>query len=344
MDKDRVERIFSMFMYLTYNRNKNVEDLAKMLGVNKSTIYRYIDLYKSLGFELSTEYGGVYRVVSFPNDFKRLFKLQPGKNIPCLEKDIDAGEPWNGSTYEVLGEFKENCAYTKVPFLRRFTENANKLIKASKEKKVVILRQYESNNRNSYCDRKVEPYDFGWYFNYLWAYDHKTLKNEMFRVTQIGEVEILDQNWSEEKRHKKQKLDVFGTAGHRTTHVRLRLTMRAKNRLIDEHPMAIRMVRRMGDSLLWEFDAGLCGYRELARFCQGYMNEIEILEGEGLQEYMIEFMEEQLRIAKDNLAKTKLADRVRTAMPAVPEENPERQVERRKLDCRKKLSGVRQTA
>ena len=53
--------------------------------------------------------------------------------------------------------------------------------------------------------------------------------------------------------------------------------MRAKNRLMDEHPMAIRMVRRMGDSLLWEFDAGLCGYRELARFCQGYMNEIEIL-------------------------------------------------------------------
>ena len=56
MDKDRVERIFSMFMYLTYNRNKNVEDLAKMLGVNKSTIYRYIDLYKSLGVERNNEF------------------------------------------------------------------------------------------------------------------------------------------------------------------------------------------------------------------------------------------------------------------------------------------------
>lgn len=344
MDKDRVERIFSMFMYLTYNRNKNVEDLARMLGVNKSTIYRYIDLYKSLGFEVSTEYGGVYRIVSFPKEFQRICNLPIGGAAPCWVADLKASEPWNGSTYEVLGEFRENSAFTKVPYLRRFTENANKLIKASKEKKVVILRQYASSERNGFCDRKVEPYDFGWYFNYLWAYDHKTMKNEMFRVTQIGEVEILEQKWSEEKRHKKQKLDVFGKAGHRTTRVRLRISMRVKNRLVDEHPMAIRVVKRIGESLMWEFDAGLCGYRELTRFCQGYMNEVEVLEGEGLQEYMIEFMEEQLQTARERMAMSKLMNRARTSMPALPEESPERATERRKLEHRKKLSGVKQTA
>ena len=98
------------------------------------------------------------------------------------------------------------------------------------------------------------------------------------------------------------------------------------------------------DGSHWILKTEVCSFSGVAQFIMGLIKEVEILEGEGLQEYMIEFMEEQLRMAKDNLAKTKLADRVRTAMPAVPEENPERQVERRKLDCRKKLSGVRQTA
>lgn len=339
MEKERVERIFSMFMYLNYNRNKNVEDLADMLGVNKSTIYRYIDLYKSLGFELSTEYGGVYRIVSFPKDFQRLFKKQLGNAAPCLGADIDAGVPCIGSTYEVLGEFRENSAYTKVPYLRRFTENANKLIKASKEKKLVILRRYENDETNCFCDRKVEPYDFGWYFNYLWAYDHKTMRNELFRVSQIGEVEILDQDWTEQKRHKKQKMDVFGTYGHTTTRVRLKLSMRAKNRLIAEHPMAVRVVKRIGDSITWEFDAGLCGYREVARFCLGFLNEVQILEGEGLEEHMIGLAEEQLRMAKEYKASRLMKMKARISAPTLPVESSARLKGQRKRN-----SGIMQRA
>ena len=344
MDKDRVERIFSMFMYLTFNKDKSVEDLAKMLGVSRCTIYRYIELYKNLGFELSTKYGNVYRIVSYPKEFKELSNIPLGGTAPCWIADTNAVESWNGSTYEVLEDFRENSAYTKVPYLIKFTHNANKLIKASKEKKIVILRQYGCDESNGYCDRKVEPYNFGWYFNYLWAYDHKTMKNEMFRVTQIDEVVILDQDWSEEKRHKKQKLDVFGTAGHTTINVKVMMTLRVKNRLLDEHPMAIRKVKRLGDTSMWLLDTEVCGYRELTRFCQGFMDEVEILEGEGLMEYMIRFIDEQLKLAKENLALSKMKDRAKMAIPTLPEEDSERQVERRRLEGRKKFTGVRQTA
>lgn len=43
----------------------------------------------------------------------------------------------------------------------------------------------------------------------------------------------------------------------------------------------------------------MCGYWEVARFCQGFCGEVEILEGEGLEDYVIEYMEQQLQKAKE---------------------------------------------
>ena len=82
----------------------------------------------------------------------------------------------------------------------------------------------------------------------MWAYDTKTMQNRLFRVTQIGDVEITDEQWTEQKRHKRQSVDVFGISGHRTRTIKLKMSLRAKNRLIDEHPMAIRVVKRIDGS------------------------------------------------------------------------------------------------
>lgn len=151
---------------------------------------------------------------------------------------------------------------------------------------------------NSICERIVEPFDFCWYFNYLWAYDLEKKQNILFRVTQISEVEILDADWTENKRHRRQSFDVFGYNGHQTRHVRLRMSMRAKNRMLDQYPMTIRAVSQIKGTTDWIFDADLCSYRAVARFYQGHCSEIEILEGEGLEDFAIDQMERQLQLAK----------------------------------------------
>ena len=302
MNIERSERIFSLFLYLTYNRNKRVSDLARMFGTGGKTIYRHIELFKNLGFEFCVTFGSVYRIVAFPKNFKRLFEIDMAENdgtFPCGEPEDTAIENQGLQAYEVLSEFKENCPFTKVPYLRRFTINANKLIKACKERKVVILHEYESDTRNGYCERKVEPFDFCWYFNYMWAYDTKMMQNRLFRVTQIGEVEITDETWAEQKRHKRQSIDLFGVSGHRTTPIKLRMSLRAKNRLISEHPMAIRVVKRIEGSDEWLLSAEVCSYWEVARFCMGFLDEVEILEGDGLEEFVIEYTERQLQKAKE---------------------------------------------
>ena len=311
MDHGKLERILTLFKYLTFNRNKTVKDLAAMLGTGVKTIYRYFETFKEVGFGLSTDYGTVYRITSFPKEFMQLgegFQMVKNGGTACALALPEEEYSTEGKTYEILQEYKENSAYTKVPYLKRFSENALKLLEASKEKKVVILHGYESNRRNRVCVRKVEPFDFCWYFNWLWAYDLELKQNVLFRVTQIGEVEITGEEWKEAKRHKRQSFDVFGYNGHQTQHVRLRLSMRAKNRLLDQYPMSIRAVSQINGCSEWYFDARLCSYRAVARFYQAFCGEVEILEGEGLEDYAIECMEKQLQIAKAKRDMKRLAE------------------------------------
>lgn len=305
MNHERVERLFSLFKYLTFNKNKTVQDLARLFHASQNTIYRHIDMFKCVGFEISTTYGGIYRIVSFPKEFIKVYEMHRqavSGSINDSNPEPTADDKGNQTTYEVLGEFKENCAYTKVPYLRRYTSNAMKLIQASKEHKQVILHGYESNSRNCACDRKVEPYDFHWYFNYLWAYDLDTKQNLLFKVTQIDDVEILDKEWTEEKRHKRQKVDAFGVSGHFKTPIRIKMTVKAKNRLVDEHPMAIRSIKKIDGGDYWEFADGVCGYEEVARFYMGLCGDVDIVEGCGLHEYVVSFMEEQLDKARAKLS------------------------------------------
>ena len=72
MDHGKLERILTLFKYLTFNRNKTVKDLAAMLGTGVKTIYRYFETFKEVGFGLSTDYGTVYRITSFPKEFMQL--------------------------------------------------------------------------------------------------------------------------------------------------------------------------------------------------------------------------------------------------------------------------------
>ena len=130
----------------------------------------------------------------------------------------------------------------------------------------------------------------------------------IFDVSHMGEVEITGEEWKEAKRHKRQSFDVFGYNGHQTQHVRLRLSMRAKNRLLDQYPMTIRAVSQINGCSEWYFDARLCSYRAVARFYQAFCDEVEILEGEGLEDYAIECMEKQLQIAKAKRDMKRLAE------------------------------------
>ena len=101
----------------------------------------------------------------------------------------------------------------------------------------------------------------------------------------MEEVEVLEgEAWSHEGAHERQGMDVFRMAGREEFRVRLRLSMKAKNLLVEEYPLAERDLSPDGDG--WILDTGLCAVAGAGRFVSGLAGEIEILEGEPLRAWL----------------------------------------------------------
>lgn len=162
------------------------------------------------------------------------------------------------------------------------------LRKASQEKKMVILRWYESANSNVVRDRLVEPFGFTNDFIEVWAYDTESKNNKLFKVQRIGEVEITEYDWEYENNHRKQGRDIFRMTGYASSHIRMQLSVRAKNLLIEEYPLAEKDITREGN--YWILDTMVSDFAGICRFFVGLMPEIKVLDGADFLEYVRSYL------------------------------------------------------
>ena len=77
------------------------------------------------------------------------------------------------------------------------------------------------------------------------------------------------------------------------THVKLELSIMAKNLLIEEYPLAEKDLRKEGDK--WILDTMVSGMEGVGRFVIGLAHEIRILESDELKEYIRKFVEIYLK-------------------------------------------------
>ena len=121
------------------------------------------------------------------------------------------------------------------------------------------------------------------------AFDLEDGRNKIFKVSRMEEVEVLeDRPWTREAEHELRSTDVFRMAGREAFRVRLRLTMKAKNLLVEEYPLAERDLTADGDAH-WILDTGICAVAGVGRFVSGLAGEVEILDGEPLKDYLRDY-------------------------------------------------------
>ena len=159
-----------------------------------------------------------------------------------------------------------------------------KLRIASQKKKMAVLHNYESANGNDVRDRIVEPFGFTNDFIEVWAYDTESKSNKTFKVQRIEEVEILDRGWESEMSHRKQGRDIFRMTGYANCRIRMQLTVRAKNLLIEEYPLAEKEISRDGN--FWILNTVVNDFAGICRYYVGLLPEIKVLEGEEFLEYV----------------------------------------------------------
>lgn len=130
----------------------------------------------------------------------------------------------------------------------------------------------------------MEPFRLNTNYIDIWAYDLADGINKRFKTDRIGEVEILRDDWAHEKLHEAEALDALRIHGNDPVHVAIRMDMVARNLLLEEYPMMEKGLRADGDAFIWEGDVN--GMDGIGRFVLGLPDRIEILEGEGIREYL----------------------------------------------------------
>lgn len=299
MDQPKIERLLRLMKLMSGPTFYTIVDLQDTLGMSERTIYRYIDTFKEAGFAVEKVRGNVPRLVTMKRPYPDLSKIvyfseEEAYVVNRLIDSLDNTNALKQGLHRKLAAIYDATSIADYVDKKSNAANIQALADAAKNKQQVVLKNYESSNSGDIRDRKVEP--FGFTTNYLdvWCYDPEDGRNKRFKIARIDEVEVLDEPWVSEALHNSSEIDVFRMSGPERYHVRLRLSLRAKNLMVEEYPLAEKCIRKNGDNYL--FDAAVCALEGVGRFVIGLAGDIVILEGEELKGYIRNYVSEHLAI------------------------------------------------
>ena len=163
--------------------------------------------------------------------------------------------------------------------------NVAALMDAIESKRQVVLHGYSSSSSGEIKDRIVEPFAFAAGLKTVWCYEVATKANKVFKVDRISNVEIKAERWEYETHHRQGKMDIFRMTGETPISVKLQLSLRAKNVLVEEYPEAEKDLIPTDNDDIWMLDTQVYRMEGIGRFYMGMAGEIQIIEAEGLKEY-----------------------------------------------------------
>jgi predicted DNA-binding transcriptional regulator YafY len=297
MDQPKIERLLRLMRLMSGTTYYTIQDLQDTLGMSERTIYRYIDTFKAAGFAVEKIHGNVFRLVTMRRPYPDLSKIvyfseEEAYIVNRLIDSLDNTNALKQGLHRKLAAIYDATSIAEYVDKKSNSANIQALADAAKEKKQVILKNYESSHSGDIRDRKVEPFAFTTNYLDVWCYDPEDGLNKRFKIARIDEVRVLDDSWEAEGKHSSSEIDVFRMSGPERYHVRLQLSLQAKNLLLEEYPLAEKSIRKNGDSYI--FDADVRALQGVGRFVIGLASEIVILEGAELREYIRSFVSDHL--------------------------------------------------
>lgn len=297
MEQPKVERLLRLMKLMTGNVNYTVNDLAERLDTSYRSIYRYIETFKDAGFVVHKLDGGVYKLGKESRYFKDISQLVhfTDEEAHIVNQLIDGLDDTNMLKQNLRRKLVSvyDCTSMANSIVKgEHALNINMLIEAIDKRRKVVLRGYASSNTGIISDRIVEPFGFTTNYVQVWCYEPSSGMNKLFKSSRIDSVEILDEEWGWADKHSEGYIDVFRMTGFEQHRVRLRLSMRARNLLIEEYPLAERDISTI-DTSSWLLDTNVCNYLGVGRFVLGLMGDICIVDSPEFERYIkgeIDFM------------------------------------------------------
>ena len=275
MEQPRVERTLRLMRLMSGNAYLTVEQLARRLDTSTRSIYRYIDTFKTCGFAVEKIDDSIYRLIRIPSCYKDLQKLvyfseEEARVLTYLIESLDETNSLKSSLYKKL------CAVFDTK----------------------SIKDYSSSSSGTVRDRVVEPFEFTNNHINVWAYDCEKKDVRLFKIARIGWVDILPIDWQHEDEHDKGYLDAFRMQGKAQTHVRLEMTLRAKNLLCEEFPLAEPDITEKDGKYI--LDTKVSKMEGVGRFVIGLMGDIRVLDSPELVAYINDYIRINMSIIGEN--------------------------------------------
>ena len=293
MEQARIERTLRLMRLMSGNVYLTVGQLAKRLDTSTRSIYRYIDTFKTSGFAVEKIDDSIYRLISMPSGYKDLQKLvyfseEEARVLTYLIESLDETNSLKSSLYRKLCAVCDTKSIKEYSGTSKNAANVQALGNAMKDRKTVILKDYSSSSSGTVRDRMVEPFEFTNNHIDIWAYDCEKKDVRLFKIARIGWVDILPIDWQHEDEHDKGYLDAFRMQGKTQTHVRLEMTLRAKNLLCEEFPLAEPDITEKDGKYI--LDTKVSKMEGVGRFVIGLMGDIRVLDSPELVAYIDDYI------------------------------------------------------
>ena len=200
----------------------------------------------------------------------------------------------NSETVRMSDTAKSRLRSQRIASRKESAQTLGTLMDAVEAKRQVLLHNYRSSSGGDIRDRLVEPFAFPSGYKTVWCYDVESKSNKVFKIDRILNVEIMKDRWEYETHHRQGKMDIFRLTSETTQAIRLQLTMRARNILVEEYPEAEKYIKPTDDNDKWILKTEICRMEGIGRFYIGLAGEIEIIDAPGLKEYAEQYIKENL--------------------------------------------------
>ena len=289
-------------LMLSSNVDYTTNELASNLEITERSTFRYIRTFKDSGFTIKKRGCNVHKLMRMPvKEIKLsdLIQLSPEEAhiLHTLLMSISGDSQVLVNLEKKLAALFDATSVTEIIGNKTTAENLMRLREAMNEKVQVVLKNYESGNTMTISDRLVEPYGFSTNYCDVYAFEIESGLNKTFKLSRIGYVMPQQTEWEHEDLHEVIEPDCFRMNGKENIPVTLKMTLKAKNLLVEEYPLsACKLTYEDG---YWWFKAIVKNLAGVGRFYLGLSDQIEIIDSPKLVSYVSEHVKENLAIFFD---------------------------------------------
>ena len=293
----KILRIFNLISLLKQKGGHTIEDLARDLGRDRRTMYRYLKLLEVIGYDVDSR-DGRYFLVEAADMRERRFTDQEAQLLN--QRLVDVGDA-NPLVASIRLKMKLTSELVPLPHELRTMNQAqfiDRLQVAIQLGQRVRLVRYRTTNTAEVRDRLVEPVALTDKFTQLIAMEVDKGEQRTFNLSRMQDVEILDEPCTLPPGDREP--DLFGMAATDWQPVELLLTERAYQLLIREYPDAVPYClpaeagrskgETAGDGPRWahRFQYKVRGYEGVGRFVMGLPTEVHVVAPDAFRTFVWE--------------------------------------------------------